>query len=97
MADTRDLQREPLTIALTGDVMLGRDVDEAIERHGYGYPWGDVLPVLRRADLRLINLECALTAELTPWRDRHGQYGELCRVQPGLATDVPAASPRGAN
>ena len=35
----------------------------------YAYPWGDVLPALRAADLLLINLECVLTPRLERWRD----------------------------
>jgi len=29
--------------------------------------WGDVLPHLAQADLRIVNLECALTTHLQPW------------------------------
>jgi poly-gamma-glutamate synthesis protein (capsule biosynthesis protein) len=61
------------TLALTGDVMLGRLVNETIAEQGFAYPWGDVLPALRAADLLLINLECALTARLDRWRDREGR------------------------
>ncbi len=63
---------DALRIVLTGDVMLGRLVSGAIGREGPGYPWGDVLPHLRAADLVLINLECALTASSEPWHD--GDY-----------------------
>jgi poly-gamma-glutamate synthesis protein (capsule biosynthesis protein) len=59
----------PLTIALAGDVMLGRMVDATIARRGFAYPWGDVLPVRDRADLFLANLECALTASRGRWFD----------------------------
>lgn len=55
------------TLAITGDVMLGRNVNEFITFHGPSYPWGDMLPVLRETDLRLINLECAITARDRPW------------------------------
>lgn len=55
------------TLALTGDVMLGRLVAEAIERRGSTYPWGDMLPVLQQPDLLCINLECALTRETKRW------------------------------
>jgi poly-gamma-glutamate synthesis protein (capsule biosynthesis protein) len=61
-----------LRIALAGDVMLGRTVDEVIAARGFGYPWGDVLPILQEADLFLVNLECALTRAKEPWRD--GRY-----------------------
>lgn len=52
----------PLTIALTGDVMLGRHMDEVIAERGTAYPWGNLAPVLNEADLLLVNLECALTS-----------------------------------
>ena len=49
--------------------MLGRNVAEAIAARGFGSPWGDVMPLLREADLFLVNLECALTRSLERWRD----------------------------
>lgn len=57
-----------VTLALTGDVMLGRLVNEAIRLWGVAYPWGDTLPLLHSADRLLINLECTLTAHTEPWR-----------------------------
>jgi poly-gamma-glutamate synthesis protein (capsule biosynthesis protein) len=59
----------PLRLVLAGDVMLGRTVAERIEVRGFGYPWGDILPFLREADLFLVNLECALTRSTRPWHD----------------------------
>ncbi|HUZ00631.1 MAG TPA: CapA family protein, partial [Thermomicrobiaceae bacterium] len=59
----------PLTLALAGDVMLGRLVNDVIPARGFGSPWGDLRPVLAAADLFLINLECALTNETRPARD----------------------------
>lgn len=56
------------TLAFTGDVMLGRLVNEAITLRGFAYPWGNTLPLLHSADRLLINLECALTAHTEPWR-----------------------------
>jgi poly-gamma-glutamate synthesis protein (capsule biosynthesis protein) len=58
-----------LTIAFAGDMMLGRLVNEAIDRKGFSYPWGNLLPVLQQADLFMVNLECALTAHAQPWHD----------------------------
>ncbi|HEX3000404.1 MAG TPA: CapA family protein [Armatimonadota bacterium] len=55
------------TLALTGDVMLGRGVNEALHHLRPEEPWGDTLPLLLAADLRVINLECALTASTRPW------------------------------
>ncbi len=49
-------------LALTGDVMLGRNMNLAIQRYGASYPWGDVLDITKQADLRLINLECCITS-----------------------------------
>jgi poly-gamma-glutamate synthesis protein (capsule biosynthesis protein) len=60
---------DSLTIALAGDVMLGRYVDLVVAERGASYPWGDLLPVLEEAELFLVNLECALTAETEEWRD----------------------------
>lgn len=55
------------TLALLGDVMLGRGVDLALRELSPDQPWGDLLPELGRADLRLANLECALTQSDQPW------------------------------
>src|SRR5829696_7087331 len=57
-----------ITLALTGDVMLGRGVAEALDYHVRPEElWGDVLPLLDAADLRIINLECAITEHKQPW------------------------------
>lgn len=56
-----------LTLAFTGDVMLGRGVNEAIKAFGPAYPWGNCLNKLAMADLRLINLECVITQFDQPW------------------------------
>jgi poly-gamma-glutamate capsule biosynthesis protein CapA/YwtB (metallophosphatase superfamily) len=58
---------EQVAIALAGDVMLGRLVNETIRACGYAYPWGDMLPTLQEADVFMINLECALTGHARPW------------------------------
>src|ERR687893_3022141 len=56
-----------ITLALTGDVMLGRGVNETLGAVRPEEPWGDVLPLLDSADLRIINLECAITEHKLPW------------------------------
>lgn len=56
-----------VTLALTGDVMLGRGVNEALKVMRPEEPWGDVLPLLADADLRIVNLECAFTMHDRPW------------------------------
>jgi poly-gamma-glutamate capsule biosynthesis protein CapA/YwtB (metallophosphatase superfamily) len=55
------------TLALTGDVMLGRGVNKAIRTAGAEEPWGDALWLLHSADLRIINLECAITEHERTW------------------------------
>jgi poly-gamma-glutamate capsule biosynthesis protein CapA/YwtB (metallophosphatase superfamily) len=56
-----------VTLALVGDVMLGRGVNEMLRTLSPEQVWGDVLPLLHSADLRIINLECALTDHERPW------------------------------
>jgi poly-gamma-glutamate synthesis protein (capsule biosynthesis protein) len=56
-----------ISIALTGDVMLGRLVDAKLKRFGALYPWGNTLENLRAADLRIINLECVIARSGRPW------------------------------
>jgi len=60
----------PVTLALAGDVMLGRTVNELIQQRGPAYPWGDLLPLLWDVDLFLVNLECALTSHTVKWGAR---------------------------
>ncbi len=58
---------EPVSIALTGDVMLGRGVDVALRQLGPAYPWGNIRSLLRAADLAIINLECVIARSGRPW------------------------------
>jgi poly-gamma-glutamate synthesis protein (capsule biosynthesis protein) len=58
-------------IALIGDVMLGRLVDELVVGNASVRPrdpWGEVLPLLATVDLRFINLECVISARGHEWR-----------------------------
>lgn len=52
-----------------GDVMLGRLVNEALAEGNPEYPWGDTLPILRQADVRVCNLECAISDDGIPWSE----------------------------
>lgn len=68
------MNRAALHLAITGDLMLGRGVDELVRGVGGSartaeevepgvalyYPWGDVCDLLRAADLTLGNLECCI-------------------------------------
>lgn len=53
-------QLDTIRLALAGDVMLARGVNEAIRLNGPDWPWGNVRPLLRSADLAIANLECVL-------------------------------------
>jgi len=66
--------REVITLALAGDVMLGRLVDLAILAKGPRYPWGDVLPLVQAADLSLVNLECVIAESGEPFTPRRVFY-----------------------
>jgi poly-gamma-glutamate capsule biosynthesis protein CapA/YwtB (metallophosphatase superfamily) len=57
----------PVTIILTGDVMLGRGVNSYLLRAGPAYPWGNTRPTLSAADLLIINLECVIARGGRPW------------------------------
>jgi len=57
-------------IALTGDVMLGRLVDQYVIQNRSVHPealWEDVLPVMLSADCRLVNLECVISSQGKEW------------------------------
>jgi len=59
-----------MQIALTGDVMLGRLVDQYVIRNqsiGPDKIWSDVLPLMLKADRRLINLECVISGRGREW------------------------------
>lgn len=59
-----------MRIALTGDVMLGRLVDQYVIQNRSVRPdalWSDVLPVMLGADCRLVNLECVISSRGTEW------------------------------
>lgn len=59
-----------MRIALTGDVMLGRLVDQYVIQNRSVHPealWGDVLPIMLSADCRLVNLECVISSQGTEW------------------------------
>lgn len=60
-------QARAIRVMFGGDVMLGRHVKECVLRYGLDYPLGSVAPLLRRSDLAVVNLECALTSSLDRW------------------------------
>ncbi|MEO8290410.1 MAG: CapA family protein, partial [Gaiellaceae bacterium] len=60
------LRVRALRLAAVGDVNLGDRVGLAIGAFGTRYPWSDVAPTLRRADIAVANLECAVSTRGAP-------------------------------
>lgn len=56
-----------MRLALVGDVMLGRLVNETLRGRTPDYPWGDTRSIMQDADFRLCNLECAISDRGEPW------------------------------
>jgi poly-gamma-glutamate synthesis protein (capsule biosynthesis protein) len=57
-------------MALTGDVMLGRLVDQYVMQNRSVRPealWTDVLPLMLSAECRLMNLECVISSGGEKW------------------------------
>lgn len=54
-------QWQTVVIGFAGDVMIGRLVNKVLIRKPSHNIWGDFLPILRKTDLNIINLEAALT------------------------------------
>ncbi|MFC4542608.1 CapA family protein [Halosolutus amylolyticus] len=61
-------------IGFTGDVMLGRLVDDRQRRRAVDAVWGDVLDRLRALDGLVINLECVLSTRGQQWRRTHRPF-----------------------
>lgn len=61
------MESEALRLALLGDCMFGRLVNEALEHEAPEFPWGDTLPLLGAADWRFCNLECVIADGGAPW------------------------------
>ena len=60
-----------ITIAFTGDVMLDRDVEGAMEANGAGYPFEAARPLFEGADLVVVNLEGTFTDAGNPLAKRY--------------------------
>jgi poly-gamma-glutamate synthesis protein (capsule biosynthesis protein) len=58
-----------MRLALVGDVMLGRLVNDFLRSVPPAYPWGDTLPLFLQADMRFCNLECALSDRGSSWSE----------------------------
>jgi poly-gamma-glutamate capsule biosynthesis protein CapA/YwtB (metallophosphatase superfamily) len=60
------LRVRPLVLAAGGDVNLGDRIGSAIAATGPHRPWAKVAPLLRAADLAVVNLECAVSDRGAP-------------------------------
>lgn len=56
-----------MQILFTGDVMLGRIVNDVLKNDDFSYVWGNALNIIKNADLSLINLECAISERGKEW------------------------------
>jgi poly-gamma-glutamate synthesis protein (capsule biosynthesis protein) len=56
-----------MRLLFVGDVMLGRLVNRMLQHMSPFYPWGDTLALFEQADVRIANLECALSDRGDPW------------------------------
>ncbi len=56
-----------MNLLFVGDVMLGRLVNGILKARPPEYSWGDTLSLFHDADVRICNLECALSDWGTPW------------------------------
>lgn len=73
-----------MEIAFVGDVMLGRLVADELGRRPPEYPWGDTLPLLRRADALVGNLEFVLADDGAPWPGKTFHFRADSRVVSSL-------------
>ncbi|HWG55738.1 MAG TPA: CapA family protein [Gaiellaceae bacterium] len=62
----RPLVVRPVTLAAAGDVNLGDRIGAAIAVEGADAPWRAVAPLLRAADVAVVNLECAVSTRGSP-------------------------------
>ncbi|WP_226039457.1 CapA family protein [Natrinema sp. DC36] len=63
-----------LRIGFTGDVMLGRLVDDRQRSRSVGAVWGTALERLRELDGLVINLECVLSTRGREWQRTHRPF-----------------------
>jgi poly-gamma-glutamate synthesis protein (capsule biosynthesis protein) len=81
-----------MRIALLGDLMLGRSVSDAIAAHGPAYVWGDTLPALEGADLRIANLECPISERGRPQRKWYTFRASLAAARALVAGGIDCVS-----
>ncbi len=65
-----DPTQEDITIAAVGDLMLGGRAEPFLEQFGPDYPFRNVMPVLRQADLVVGNLESSISTRGTAVKNK---------------------------
>lgn len=61
------MAQQTLDLAFIGDVMLGRLVNQHLKQEPPKYVWGNTLPLLKKADGLICNLECTISDRGEPW------------------------------
>ena len=56
-----------MQILFTGDVMLGRLVNNVLANNEFTYVWGNTIDIIKGADFSLINLECSISSRGKEW------------------------------
>jgi poly-gamma-glutamate capsule biosynthesis protein CapA/YwtB (metallophosphatase superfamily) len=56
-----------MQILFTGDVMLGRLVNNVLVNNDFTYVWGDTIDIIKGVDFSLINLECSISSRGKEW------------------------------
>ncbi|WP_266078998.1 CapA family protein [Haladaptatus caseinilyticus] len=67
-------QGDAIRFGFTGDVMLGRLIDERQRQRSVSAVWGNIEEHLEALDGLFINLECCLSARGTPWTDTYRPF-----------------------
>src|SRR5918993_2888859 len=56
-----------MQIFFSGDVMLGRLVNNVLANNEFTYVWGDTIDIIKGTDFSLINLECSISLRGKEW------------------------------
>ncbi|MCR4324428.1 MAG: CapA family protein [Candidatus Curtissbacteria bacterium] len=59
-----------MKILFVGDVMLGRLVNGVLRHNPPAYIWGDILPTIKSANIKICNLECVIANVGKPWPNK---------------------------
>jgi poly-gamma-glutamate capsule biosynthesis protein CapA/YwtB (metallophosphatase superfamily) len=74
VVDRMPAKGDAFQLLLVGDCMLGRGVNQALNRQPAEFPWGNTLPLFGNADGRICNLECVLSDRGAPWSEYYKAF-----------------------